>query len=58
MSNISRFYILLTNRKADHLKPWQVQIVGYSFASHVGRMIRKKRGTLRALLKEAIVSVL
>lgn len=58
MSKVSGFSILLTNGKVDCLKPWKIQIVGYSFASHVGRVIRNRRGILMVLLKVAIISVL
>lgn len=47
MSQISRFSIVLTNGKVDHLNPWEIQIVGDSFVTQVGRVKRKRSGIVR-----------
>lgn len=54
MPKVSRFSILLTNGKVDNRKPWQIQTVGYSFVTHVGRVIRKSSDILMMLYKEEI----
>lgn len=51
MSKVSRFSVILTNGTADHLKPWQIQTIGYSFVTHVGRAMRKRSGVLMILKK-------
>ena len=54
MPKVSRFSILLTNGKVDNLKPWQIQTAGYSFVTHVGRVIRKSSDILTIFYKEEI----